>query len=170
VSSLADRLRDVLLGARAGLVATALMSLLMVAARAAGLTGRLPPARITDKATEMMAPQDRPDRGDRDALATLLHFGFGAAAGAVFGVGASGVRRIGLASAIGVVYGTALYMVSYLGWVPALDIMPTATQDRPGRSITMLVAHWIYGASLGALTALGSQRRKSAKEVKRRFG
>jgi hypothetical protein len=117
-----------------------------------------------------MAPQDRPDRGDRDALATLLHFGFGAAAGAVFGVGASGVRRIGLASAIGVVYGTALYMVSYLGWVPALDIMPTATQDRPGRSITMLVAHWIYGASLGALTALGSQRRKSAKEVKRRFG
>jgi hypothetical protein len=169
VTSLGDRLRDLLLGARAGLVATALMSLLMLAAKAAGLTGRLPPATITDTAMAKLPSPRQPDRDERDAIAAAVHFGFGTAAGAIFGLTAAGVRRIWLSTALGVLYATVVYAVSDLGWIPALNLMPPATRDRPGRSVTMLVAHWVYGATLGGVLALGQQRRDVAQSVKRRF-
>lgn len=167
MTSFVDRLRDLLLGARAGLVATALMSLLMLAGKAAGLTGRLPPAKITDEATRELPGQ--PDRDDRDAIAAVIHFGFGSVAGALFGLGAAGLRRTWLSTALGMAYGTAVYAVSYLGWIPALNLMPPATEDRPGRTLTMLAAHWVYGATLGALLALGNQRHDFADVVRRRF-
>lgn len=165
-----DRLRDLLLGARAGLVATAAMSLVMLTARAAGLTGRLPPARITDKATAELPPPGQPGRDERDALAAVLHFGFGASLGALFGLATSGLRRIDVSAALGVAFGTAVYAISYLGWIPALNIMPSATEDRPGRSITMLLGHWLFGGVLGALVALGDERRDIASAVRRRYG
>lgn len=165
-----DRLNDLLLGARAGLVATAAMSLLMLAARAAGLTGRLPPEKIADKATEQLPPSGQPSRDQRDALAAALHFGVGAALGALFGLATSGLRRIGVSAALGVGFGTAVYATSYLGWMPALNIMPPATDDRPGRSITMLLGHWLFGGVLGALVALGDERRELAVRVRNRFG
>lgn len=170
MNNLGDRLRDLVVGARAGLVATALMSLLMLAGKAAGLTGRLPPAKITDEATEALPPDGQPDRDDRDKIAAVVHFGFGAAAGALFGLAAAGLRRMWLSTGLGIAYGTLIYAISYLGWVPALNIMPTATEDRPGRSLTMLAAHWVYGAALGALLALSEQRHDLAETVKRRFG
>jgi hypothetical protein len=69
-----------------------------------------------------------------------------------------------------VVYATAVYAISYLGWIPALNLMPAAGEDRPGRSVTMLVAHWVYGATLGAVLALGEQRHDVAQRARRRFG
>ena len=170
MTSLGDRLRDLLLGARAGLVATGLMSVVMLAGKAAGLTGQLPPAKITDRATEQLPPPGRPDRDQRDAMAAIIHFGFGAAAGALFGLGVAGVRRTWLSMGLGVVYATAVYAISYLGWIPALNLMPAASEDRPGRSVTMLVAHWIYGATLGAVLAVGEQRHDIAERARRRFG
>lgn len=170
MSGIGDRVRDLLLGARAGLVATALMNLLMLTAKAAGLTGWLPPAKLTDRAAEHVPFGNRLDSDDRNAIAALMHFGFGMGAGALFGFATSGLRHVWLSSALGVVYGTVIYLVSYLGWIPALDIMPSATEDRPGRSLTMLVAHWVYGATLGALTALGDERHDVADVVGQRFG
>ncbi len=165
-----DRLSDLLVGARAGLVATAAMSLLMLAARAAGLTGRLPPARIADEATKELPPAGRPSRGQRDALGAILHFGFGAALGALFGLTTSGLRRVGASTALGIGFGTVVYAISYLGWIPALNILPPATEDRPGRSITMLLGHWLFGGVLGALVALGDERREVASRARHRFG
>lgn len=165
-----DRLSDLLLGARAGLVATAAMSLLMLAARAAGLTGRLPPARLADEVTEELPPAGQPTREQRNALAAMLHFGFGAALGGLFGLATSGLRRIGASTALGVGFGTAVYAISYLGWMPALNILPPATEDRPGRSITMLLGHWLFGGVLGALVALGDERRQFAAKARHRFG
>jgi hypothetical protein len=170
MTSLGNRVRNALLGGRAGLVATALMSVVMLAGKAAGLTGRLPPAKITDRATEQLPPPGRPDRDQRDAMAAIVHFGFGTAAGAVFGLAVAGVRRTWLSAALGVVYATAVYAISYLGWIPALNLMPAAGEDRPGRSVTMLVAHWVYGATLGAVLALGEQRHDVAQRARRRFG
>jgi len=43
-----------------------------------------------------------------------------------------------------------VWFVSYQGWVPALGLLPPAHRDRPGRPATMLIAHWVYGATLGA--------------------
>ena len=42
--------------------------------------------------------------------------------------------------------------VSYSGWLPALHLMPPPEQDRPGRQPSMVAAHVVYGAVLGALS------------------
>ena len=50
----------------------------------------------------------------------------------------------------GIGYGLGIWLVSYCGWVPSLGLMPHAKHDRPGRVWTMIAAHVIYGAALGA--------------------
>lgn len=161
--------RDLLAGGRAGLVATAGMSLLMLVAQRSGLTGELPPRKIADWASRQMPPSERPYGESRQAVAGLSHFLFGASAGALYGLATSGLRHTWISAALGVAYGTAVYLVSYLGWLPALNIMPPATEDRPGRVATMLTGHWIYGALLGVLLAVGRRRERMQRQVKRRF-
>jgi hypothetical protein len=51
---------------------------------------------------------------------------------------------------VGIAYGTAIWATGYLGWVPALELMPPGPDDRRQRPLVMVVAHWLYGAVLGA--------------------
>ena len=82
-------------------------------------------------------------------LATLTHVGFGAAAGSVFGVVAP--RRLIARIPLGMAYGTAIWGVSYMGWVPALGIMPQADRDRRDRQMVMLAGHIVYGTALALM-------------------
>ena len=54
----------------------------------------------------------------------------------------------------GILFGTAVWLVSYQGWVPALGIMAPPSRDRPGRPQAMLAAHLLYGAVLGVVVGL----------------
>jgi RsiW-degrading membrane proteinase PrsW (M82 family) len=47
--------------------------------------------------------------------------------------------------------------------------MPSASDDRAGRVATMLAGHWVYGALLGVLLAIGRRRQRVQQQVKRRF-
>ena len=141
-----------LAGAVAGLGATVAMSAAMLAARRAGLTRTLPPERIAEAAIEETT--DRPaGRDERTLVASVAHFGFGAAAGAVFGLirHAAGIRGPVASVAAALLFANLVYVTSYQGWVPALRIMPPASRDDAGRVGTMVVAHWVYGAVLGSL-------------------
>jgi hypothetical protein len=146
-------------GALAGAIATLAMSVLMLAARALRLTPQLPPARITREATEAVAGEAPADE-EEAALTSAVHVGFGAAAGALFGVLHRSLGRSGTwsAAALGVAYASIVYLVSYQGWVPALRILPPASRDDPGRVSTMVAAHWVYGATLGAVAELLRRR------------
>lgn len=166
---LAGSIRDMLNGARVGLVATGAMSLLMLAGRRLGLTGTLPPRRITDRAVQELDPVDRPSHDDRQLLAGSVHFAFGAGAGALFGLLTAGLRSLRISTGLGIVYGTLVYLISYQGWIPALNLMPPASRDRTGRVVTMLGGHWVYGALLGLLVALARRRRALAERARRRF-
>ncbi|MBA2265553.1 MAG: hypothetical protein H0W17_04090 [Chloroflexi bacterium] len=146
-------LSSAIAGSIGGLVATLAMSVIMLGARLVGLSGQLPPERIARdaiaEATGRAAHED-----EEHAVAALTHVGFGTFAGTLYGLLTMGLRRIptGVAAALGATYATAIWLVSYQGWVPALHIMPPASQDRPGRVATMLVAHWVYGIGLGIVT------------------
>jgi hypothetical protein len=146
-----------LVGATAGALSTVAMSGVMLGAKRAGLTGELPPERITRRAIDAVSAEP-PDDHKEDAIAAVAHLGFGAFAGAVFGVlttrsgSVSGSPAI--ASFTGMMYATGIWLVSYQGWVPALGILPPASSDRRGRVLTMLAAHWVYGATLGLLVTL----------------
>jgi hypothetical protein len=141
-------MRALTAGFASGVLATLPMSAVMWAAQRAGLLGRMPPAKITDAAAR--AVRHRPPRGrPRRVAAAALHLGFGGAAGAAYAWWAArGRRRRGPAQ--GAAFGTLVWLASYAGWVPALGILPPPERDRPGRPASMLLAHWVYGAALGA--------------------
>ena len=143
--------RRISTGAGAGALATAPMSLVMLAAQRLGLLGKPPPATITDAA--LRQADAHPPRSQRHALAVLAHVGFGAAAGALFGLLRGGRPESGRAALEGAVFATGVWAASYAGWIPALGILPPPTRDRPGRPPSMIVAHWVYGAALGLAVA-----------------
>ncbi len=132
-------------GATAGTVATAAMSALMLAAGRAGLMGRQPPEAIVRRAGQLAATEPRGRLAD--ALASAAHLAFGAGTGAAYAL----LPPAGRPVVRGVAAGTAVYAVSYAGWVPALGALPTAGDDRTPRQAAMLAAHVVYGAVLGAL-------------------
>jgi hypothetical protein len=138
------------IGGLCGVVATVVMSVAMLGARRAGLIEDLPPELITLAALDG-AGAHKPDERTQDALAALLHMGFGSAAGALFGLSYRLARLPIPAVAQGVVYGGLVWLASYAGWVPALGIMPPPARDEPRRPVVMVLAHWVYGGVLGAL-------------------
>jgi hypothetical protein len=60
---------------------------------------------------------------------------------------AQGSGGIGVVAVIG--FASVVWFLSYQGWVPALQFMPPASRDDPGRVAAMVVAHLFYGAALG---------------------
>ena len=135
-------------GVGAGAVATAAMSAEMMAAQRLGLMGEQPPERITEKVVEDVPGAD-PDESTKDALATAAHIAFGTACGAGYALAFGRSRRAGALT--GTLFGLAVWALSYAGWVPALGILPPPDRDRPGRQVSMVLAHVIYGSVLGTL-------------------
>lgn len=136
------RLREFVLGAVAGVAATAAMTAWLGAAQALGLLTRQPPRIITEQTVPI-----RSETGM--TLATIVaHLSYGAAAGAVWGLLAP--RRLSGPIA-GAVYGAVLWVCSYEGWVPAAGILPPAHRDNRKRVVTMLTGHLVYGTVLGVL-------------------
>ncbi|HVC05393.1 MAG TPA: DUF6789 family protein [Candidatus Acidoferrales bacterium] len=146
-------MKSLIRGAFAGTVATAVMSGLMLGAQRLGVTGTLPPEKITARLLRRRGIH--PSRGQQDAVATGLHFAFGAAAGGAFGVIA---RRVPVPSVpLGMAYGAGIWGVSYMGWLPSMGLMPRADHDRRDRQAVMLAGHLVFGATLGMLA--GRRRR-----------
>jgi hypothetical protein len=133
------------LGALAGVLATVPMTAVMLGAQRLGLLGEAPPKKITEDLLD-------PPPGTKLAATAVTHLGFGGMAGALFGA-LRRPRSTVRAAVEGVAFGTAVWAASYAGWVPALGILPPPDEDRADRQATMLVAHWVYGATLGVLVA-----------------
>jgi uncharacterized membrane protein YagU involved in acid resistance len=111
----------------------------------------LPPREIVDRLTPVKARAAIPDR-EMEALALVAHSAFGAAAGALFPV-LTRSRNVGSGAA----YGVAVWMASYLGWIPAFGILKPATRHPPSRNLLMIAAHLVWGSSLALwLRATGS--------------
>ncbi len=150
--------RAIVDGALGGTLGTVTMSVVMLAAQKLGYMGGQPPELITAAALEASGADGR-DRKSRDVLATLVHFAFGIGTGSVFALLHRRLRLPIGAIPHGMVFATLVWVVSYKGWVPALRIMPPPEKDRPGRPIAMLIAHWVYGLTVGAFV---SQRPEDA--------
>ena len=139
-----------LAGATAGLAATATMTGALALAKAAGLLGEPPPHKLTRKILAVVGP--RPKRGGlAHHVATLAaHVGYGVAMGMIYGLLPRRVSRV----PAGAAFGLAVWAGSYMGWIPKLGLMPPPSRDRPGRPTAMILAHLVYGATLG-----GARRR-----------
>lgn len=149
-------LRGAALGAASGIAATAVMTVGLAGAKAVGLLGEPPPRKLTRRILGRLGV--RLGRTTLDATTLLSHFGYGAACGALYGVGVR--RRAGVGS--GALFGLAVWAASYKAWIPALGLMPPPAFDRPGRPTVMALAHLLFGGALGAAQRWSSTRALSS--------
>ena len=141
-------IKRVAAGSTCGVLATMVMSGWMLVGQVVSRHGEQPPKRLVrGLAARTGIPTKR--RGLATVAATgAAHIGFGLGAGALYGaiVHRSSVPR-------GVAFGIGVWAVSYAGWIPALRLMPPPHKDLRGRAWTILSAHAVYGAVLGAALA-----------------
>jgi hypothetical protein len=109
----------------------------------------LPPQQITERALRATGAAQHLDPPARLATATAAHFGYGAAAGAVYA--AIAPLLPGPPAARGALFGLGVWAGSYLGWLPAAGILPPATREPAGRNAMMIGSHLVWGAALGLL-------------------
>jgi hypothetical protein len=149
-----DDTAKIVIGAAAGLAATVPMTLAMEAMyRRLPWTQRepLPPRKITERALAAIGVRHKLDEEERFALTMVNHFGYGTAMGGIYGPASDRVKGTPVVKGMG--FGLIVWAGSYLGLLPALGLMQPATRHRPHRNALMIVAHLVWGATLGLLTA-----------------
>lgn len=149
-------LRRALLGATAGIAATIPMTAVFAVTKAAGLLGEPPPRKLTRRILTLVG--HRPRGSTLDLLTAVAHVGYGAACGTLFGLLPRPARSV----TGGALFGVAVWAASYLGWIPKVRLMPPPSRDRAGRPTSMVLAHLVYGASLGAVFATLPRHRARA--------
>jgi hypothetical protein len=136
-------------GAALGALATVAMSIAMFGFNRLGLMGELPPEKITARTLDRLhIPRSR---RAQDLLAGMNHIAFGAVGGVVFEALRRRLPDRTPILPVAVTFAVAIWAVSYAGWAPALGLMPSPRRDRPGRQLSMVAAHVVYGATLGVL-------------------
>ena len=153
----------ILLGALAGLAATAPMTLamkLMHERLPREEQYPLPPRQVTEGMAEKAGVNEHLDEDDRKAATWASHFAYGAACGALYGA-LSGERTDSRPLLAGVGFGVAVWAGSYLGWLPAAGIISPATEHPARRNALMIAAHAVWGAGVGvALERLSGDRAR----------
>lgn len=145
----------ILLGAAAGLLATAPMTLamkLMHEQLPREEQYPLPPRQVTEGLAEKVGVNEHLGEEEREAATWASHFAYGTACGALYGaLSGRGLDRH--AAAAGAGFGVAVWAGSYLGWLPAAGVLAPATEHPARRTALMVAAHLVWGASAGVLVA-----------------
>jgi uncharacterized membrane protein YagU involved in acid resistance len=107
----------------------------------------LPPRLVTEKIVQRLGLKNRIREQGLLGLSIFSHFAYGAVFRALY---ALFEHRIPLHSRLkGAIAGLALWTGSYLGWLPAMGILTPATRHPWRRNLLMIIAHVIWGVTLG---------------------
>jgi uncharacterized membrane protein YagU involved in acid resistance len=150
-----------LLGGICGAVATVPMTVLMrVLHRKLPKSEQypLPPRLITMNVASRAGIASELDESERFTLTMVAHYGYGFAGGVLYSVclpGSNSITR-------GIVYGLAIWTVSYLGLLPAFGLFRPATQQPFRRNALMIAAHVVWGAAFGLLQRAVRQGKRQS--------
>ena len=87
-------------------------------------------------------------------LTLVAHFVYGAGCGALIAAANPRIGRLGGAAA-----GGAVWLTSYMGWIPAFGVLKPATEHPLRRDAVMLGAHFVWGwATAEAMRELADAR------------
>ena len=145
-------LRSAISGFVAGAVATVPMTGAFWVSRRGGLIDEIPP----HKAVRSVA--HRLPEPHLSWISAVGHLLIGAGAGATYG---AAVPRRSWGPFTGAAFGVVVWVVGYEAVMPAAtDIRPAHRDHRP-RTLTIFVAHIIYGVVLGLLVSRSREKRSS---------
>lgn len=137
-------------GAWAGFLATAPMTVLMIALHRLlpwWQRAPLPPHEVTSRTLDA-AGLDALDDQHHEWATWAGHFSYGAAAGAFYPL----VNRLPLPTLLkSTGYGLLVWAGSYLGWLPASGLLRSAKRRPLQRNLLMMAAHVVWGAAAGTL-------------------
>jgi uncharacterized membrane protein YagU involved in acid resistance len=142
-------MQSMIRGAVAGLTATAPMTATIAAGRAAGWLYTPPPAQITENVAEEIGEDPEPQSPAFQTVWIAAHFAYGAGCGVLYALLRPLLPRSNTVA--GVLFGGAVWGVSYLGILPVLELFPSAKNDSPRRQAVMVAAHAVYGTALASL-------------------
>lgn len=144
-------LRAAMNGVFAGGIGTTTMTVFMRGTQWVGLYHQdLPPTKITRAATNILGVKHRVSSRQETVLTGVAHWAFGMAGGALFGVISQKIARVPRWFS-GLVFGLLVWGISYLGWVPALGILPQPWNQRGTHGLMPMLAHVIYGVTVGTV-------------------
>lgn len=115
-----------------------------------------PPHQVAMDSAKALGFHSSLEPDERVFLTILSHFGYGAAAGALYGLATPEDHASPALRGIG--FGCAVWGGSYLGWLPAAGFRAAAHRMSLRRNLMMLGAHVVWGATLGILF---SRRQRS---------
>jgi len=147
--------QTLLTGGLAGFIATIPMTIFMLATQPFLPQGQhydLPPEIIIKELAHRLHVRYRMSKPQIVAATLVSHFGYGATMGAIFGLLES--RSRSAASVQGSLFGLLIWAASYLGLLPLLRISASGYKEPEHRNYIMIAAHLIWGATLGATTAV----------------
>ena len=98
----------------------------------------LPPREIVD---DVLAPP----KATAPDVTLVAHFAYGAGCGALLAALNPRPGRVG-----GALAGGAIWLTSYMGWIPGFAILEPATRHPLRRNAAMLAAHFSWGWSTAA--------------------
>ena len=120
----------------------------------------LPPREITMKLARKAGVAEKMTPEARSAATFLAHFGYGGAAGAIYGALIDEVPVRPVLKGIG--FGLLVWTGSYLGYLPGTGILHSATRHPVRRNLLMIVAHVVWGAATGLATGLFKEEAQGA--------
>ena len=121
----------------------------------------LPPRQITGEVAERLGIEDRMNENELSAISLGSHFVYRALSGALYGL-LNGTIRL-QPSLKGILAGLAVWTGSYLGWIPAVGILPPATRHPWRRNLLMIIAHIAWGATMGMVFKKLNSKKKYLK-------
>jgi hypothetical protein len=155
----------ILVGALSGAIGTAAMTVLMKPGLAGLLSpkwrpGEFVPKQVVEWVEERINRPDLLTKGQEMLAASVAHLGYGSTMGAVYGALRDG--REGLpAAAAGALWGLAIWVIGYEGWLPAAGIRPATTDFPPSRWPIPIANHLLYGV----VTAMAFDHFRQRLEV-----
>lgn len=136
-------------GGLAGIVATGIMTLVILAGKATGLLRTPPPKQITRNVGESAGADPEQAGGSSFTASWLLaHAGYGATLGALYTLIHPALPRD--RSTAGLLFGMGVWASNYAGLLPLLGLYPTPAEDSNSRQAVMIAAHAVYGITLAA--------------------
>ncbi|MDQ3232301.1 MAG: hypothetical protein M3Q07_10810 [Pseudobdellovibrionaceae bacterium] len=140
-------------GAVAGLVATVPMTgaMKMMQHLPSLQTQALPPEKVARGVAQKLEVDQDMNRTEKAAFTWLSHFSFGAGAGTLYPFVVPSPQQHGILK--GMLFGLAVWTVSYSGWIPAAGILRFPTRESKPYVGLEIASHLVWGAVLGAMAA-----------------